>query len=135
MTAWMSQEDYDANAELVATEVNAILGAKGKSRRRFRVTALYERASGDLVAEVLRTSLGPVVVSYGGDMNSVVPGPYNPDQQLRGFRRDRGQRKIEPLTDDPKQVFILMGSSESHFLFGVHIHARWHPGDALVFGA
>lgn len=128
----MSQEVFDENRQQITTEVNTILAAKGKTRRRFRIIAIYEKATGDLVAEVFRTSLGPVVVSLAADAKSFVPN----FEEVVGFRQDRTQRDIEPLTGDPRQPFFFSARERKHhFLWATHILDRFSPGDLLTFSS
>ena len=52
--------------ERISGEVNTILAVKGITRQRFQISALYEEGSGELLAEVLRTTAGPVLVYRPG---------------------------------------------------------------------
>ena len=70
-----------------------ILAAKGSTRRRFRIVAVYERDTGDLLAEAVHTGVGPVVVIHYAD-SRVVP-LRAPNQRLHLKTRLRG-KSTEP---------------------------------------
>jgi hypothetical protein len=85
MTAAMTRVEFDANWTDIAAQLRA-MRASNASRRRFRVLAIYSEDSSELVCEVMRTSLGPVVC-FDSPM--------------------RGRPTVEPLTDDNRQMFWL----------------------------
>jgi hypothetical protein len=117
----MSHEVFDRNRSTVFTEIQIILAAKGKSRRRFRLMAVYEKKTGEMLAEVFRTSLGPAVVMTAADHGGV-------SQHVAGIRRD-----IAPLTGEPNQQFVMKCRSRMYALNGAHFNNRSYPSGELVF--
>ncbi|MDC8980513.1 hypothetical protein PR370_01870 [Mycobacterium marinum] len=106
---FMRQDVFDENWPTIATEVKTILATKGKTRKRFRIVAVYETINNELLIEVFRTSLGPVV-AYRAGWNS---GRWSWRQQgdlraaIMGVRQGRGDSKydVQPLTGHPQQFF------------------------------
>jgi hypothetical protein len=119
----MTWEVFEENRPAILAAVKALM-ANPKSRRRFRLAALYEKRTSDLVAEMFGTAHGPVVVwldaEYGGEST-----------HLAGVRLHG--RDIAPLTGDPAQRFTIRGKSRSYVVFGAHFATRTYPGDDLVF--
>jgi hypothetical protein len=87
----MSGETFIPNLSAIVTEVDKLI-ADPVDRQRVRLLAVYEHASGrqgELIAEVMQTTFGPVVVAR----TAVEDGAETIRQDSR--------RNIEPLTDDP----------------------------------
>jgi hypothetical protein len=135
----MTYDVFDENWSTIATEVKTILGAGGKTRRRFRVFrgAVYERKTGELLAELLRTSLGPVVVFRAGE-----PGDNHASQKgefLIGFRQARGVNglAVAPFTGIESQDYFDLvasgGGRGQYLLTGEWLVARTYPDNLLVF--
>jgi hypothetical protein len=137
----MSYEVFAENESQIVAEVSMIRSAKGKTRKRFRILAIYEQGSSSLLGEVLRTSFGPVVVyrtALGGESPPAGDGNY-----LLGYRQGRKYPGIAPLTGNPDQYFSMVaskgtapaeGSKMAHYpVTGAWISARSYPDDLLVF--
>jgi hypothetical protein len=128
----MTDAVFDENWPTIATEVKTILGAKGKTRRDFRIVAVYERKTGELLAELLRTSLGPVVVFRAGQWGARA----SQKGEIRvGFRQSRGVNglAVAPFTGIESQPYFVAGGIGQHLVTGQHIMARAYPDDLLVF--
>jgi hypothetical protein len=123
----MSQDVFDQNWSTIAVEVNTILAAKGKTRKRFRIVAVYEKSSGELLAEVLRTSFGPVVVYRAGAMGHGSirrdPGAELPSYII-GTRQGRGALKfdVQPFTGYANQYFMMTTRCPVPGLEGAKFH-------------
>lgn len=115
---------FNHNQPTITADVWMILAAKGKNRRRFRLAAVYEKKTGQLLAELVQTTCGPVVVmtdaEHGGG-----------SAHMDGVRR-RG-RDIAPFTGDPGQEFVIKVKSRLYMVTGADFIARAYPGGALVF--
>jgi hypothetical protein len=98
--AAMSQDEFDQNWSVIASDVASILAAEAKSRRRFRLIAVHEKVSGHLLAEVFQTTRGPVVVTNDAEHNSR-------ERIRRGARRD-----LTTFTGEPEQVFLIRGVAD-----------------------
>ena len=117
----MSDEVFRENASQIVAEVRTIRSAKGKTRRRFRIVAIYERSSGLLLGEVLRTSFGPVVVYR----TAVMAPAACRDMALVGYRQDRTCPGLEPFTGHPSQFFSMVSTKGNHYpATGADIIAR-----------
>jgi hypothetical protein len=120
----MSREAFDANRADIDTQISTILATQGKTRRRFRLRAIYERRSSELVAELFATTHGPVLVmldaEYGGASRHVAN-----DIRARG-------RDIAPLTGDPAQQFLVRARSRSYLVTGAHLAGGTYPDNLLV---
>lgn len=68
-------------------QIDAAVRALGSSRRRSTILSVYGDADDSLVAEVIRTTFGPVVVTY----------------------RNGYVRAVAPLTDDRAQTYAVDG--------------------------
>jgi hypothetical protein len=125
----MSWEMFKENESTIVAEVKMIMAVKGKSRKRFRIVALYEKSTGDLIAEVLRTSVGPVVVS-----RAVEPtlDPVNGAVVIPGFRLSQ-YHNIDPVTSDDQQFFSMKSRTIWYPLTGTWLRERRYPDDLLVF--
>ena len=127
----MTAEDFRRHDATVLADVCAILDGTTKIRKRLRLPdgAVYERDSGRLVAEILRTTVGPVVYHrFAAIEGSDLEQPERTD--LRTFRREHA---VAPLTGDPAQTFMLKGDQAVYVMFGANIAARSYPGNTLVF--
>ncbi|HSS24487.1 MAG TPA: hypothetical protein VLL82_08800 [Mycobacterium sp.] len=124
----MSLAEFEQNEPAILADVCAILTGKTKIRKQLRLVAVYERSTGKLVAEVLRTTKGPVVVHRVAAIETESGCP--PRVDIRGFRREHG---IAPLTGEPDQQFAIKGKSTVYIVIGRNFIARTYPDDALVF--
>lgn len=127
----MSFEEFDENETTIAVEVNTILAAKGKTRSRFRIVALYERETGDLLGEVLRTSIGPVLVCRGIDWTE--PHDAINGQVTIGYRTPDKYTNIVPVTGDDGQYFQIKSPLRWYHLNGDDFRSRTYPGDLIAF--
>jgi hypothetical protein len=59
----MSREEFNKNKRAILATINALM-TNPKSRRRFRILALYEETTGELLAEVFGTTHGLSTVSH-----------------------------------------------------------------------
>ena len=99
----MLESTFEHSTPAIFAEVEHIV-SDGQSRKTCRLAGL-RTDRGEMVAEIIRTSLGPVVV-YRSDT-----GEFNTqDDSYRPWRQDR-RRVIGPLTGDPDQTFDLMDKS------------------------
>ncbi|MGO9354119.1 MAG: hypothetical protein ACLP3C_26005 [Mycobacterium sp.] len=134
----MSTAVFEQNEPAILADVCAILAGKTKIRKQLRLVAVYERSTGQLVAEVLRTTKGPVVVhrvaaiqtDLGRSAEVVSESGRPAHVDIREFRREHG---IAPLTGEPDQEFPIKGKSAVYLVFGWNFIARTYPDDALVF--
>lgn len=126
-----SEDDFARNCPQIRSQVSAILAAKGKLRSDLQLLAVYEDASGELVAEVLRTSVGPVVVYRpGGDDMEVMWRADARDGSI--FRQSRGEPRIEPFTGDPEQHFQMQAHAQTYVVTGRNLLERTYPGGVLI---
>jgi hypothetical protein len=133
MTAeYMTIEAFERNRSTIDIEVQTILAAKKQTRRRFRSVAMYEKSSGELLAEVFTTSVGPVIVYRAPVVEA----------GLRGLRQDTKRRGIAPFTGSAGQWITLSSKGDggrgltfgsSYPVNGAHIITRNYPGDRIVF--
>ena len=72
-----------------------LLADHPKKRKAWRLLAVYEERTDQLVAEVMRTQYGPIVV-----MRIAV------DDGAEKIEQD-SKRNFEPLTGDPKQWWVM----------------------------
>ena len=109
---FMSQDVFDSNNEQIRIAVQLLL-AKPESRKKFQLAAVYEKSSGDLLAEVLPTALGPVVVyatsTMGNSLNQMMIGP----------RQIRSGRRIDPLLSDPRVGQVFWAASRSAAMYPI----------------
>jgi hypothetical protein len=95
----LSREEFDKNKQDILDALDALL-LNPKSRRRFRDLELYEKTTGELLAEVFHIRFGTVVVhrSYGR-VSLVGNAPF--------FRQGASQDDliVAPLTGDPLSAF------------------------------
>lgn len=107
---------YENKPEILAG-VNALM-AKSRSRKRFRLVAVYERGSGELLLEAFAVSRGPVVVYRTGSV-------YR-DGDAEFVRQDRGGAAVAVagLDNDPGQRFNLVSRRHSYAFFNRDVR-RW----------
>ncbi len=108
----MTLREFSENKRAILAAVNAVI-EKPKSRKRFRLLAVYERETGELLAEVFGTVHGPVVVFRSGTVHRGVEGDQDkPDPRAEFVRQDRGTANliVVPLAADPDQRFQLIAS-------------------------
>lgn len=131
MTDTMSVEVFRANEAAIAVEVTTILTAKGKSRSRFRIVALYERETGDLLGEVFRTTHGPVLIYRGIDWDE----PYDAvDGHVNiGYRTPTNYTGLDPMTGDAGQAFQIRSHLRRYHLRGDDFRTHTYPGDLIIF--
>lgn len=128
---FISREDFAKNCSQIRNQVTAILSAKAKLRSRLQLIAVHETRSGDLIAEVLQTAVGPVVVYHpGGDDMEVMWRSDARDGRI--YRRGRGEPRIEPFTGDPEQSFQIQGHTVTYTVTGRNLLDRSYPEDALI---
>jgi hypothetical protein len=124
----MSLDEFGQNEPAILADVCAILNGKTKIRKRLRIVAVYERSTGQLVAEVVHTSKGPVVVHRVAAIDTDSFPARRVD--VRGFRREHG---IAPFTGEPDQQFAIKGNEAVYVVTGRNFVTRTYPGGALVF--
>lgn len=107
MTGHMTEAEFDRHWPQIASDVRTIRAADNKSRNRFRVLALYEVKTAEMIAEVLHTHHGPVVVyrSHSHELSRSAGG-------FKAFQRQNGLT-VEPLTGDPDQTLHIWAGSGS----------------------
>lgn len=120
---FISREEYERHQSAIDTDVRLILSLKGKSRRRFRGAAVYDRATGDLLAESVRTTFGTVVVVHyaGGYRTHPLTGP---DDWFHLNTRS-GQPAL--------RFFAAAGDAGPYWVRGHHFITNTSPNRALVF--
>ena len=109
---------FGNNRPAILAAVNAVM-ERPKSRKRFRLLAVYERETGELLAEVFGTVHGPVVVFRSGTVHRGVFGDQDkPDARAEFVRQDRGDANliVAPLDNDPDQRFPLIASAGQYVL-------------------
>jgi hypothetical protein len=96
-----------------------LLTAKPKSRKGFRLLAVYERETGERLAEVFSTTHGPVVLFRTGSIHHGAEG-------AEFVRQDRGSADlaVAPLDNDPDQRFPLI-ASRGQYVFMNRDLRRW----------
>lgn len=119
MTDTMSLDEFGQNEPAILADVCAILNGKTKTRRKLRIVAVYERGTGRLVAEVLHTSQGPVVVHRVAAIETDAGRPRRVD--VRGFRREHA---VATFTGDPDQQFAIKGDAAVYVVTGRNFIAR-----------
>lgn len=103
----MSRETFEQHGDEIHTAVRLLL-ADSKRRKRFQLATVHERSSKELLAEVLDTSFGPVVV-YSTGIAATSRATSN--LPMIGTRQYRGNRAISPLTGDAGQTFDVVSRS------------------------
>jgi hypothetical protein len=99
---FMSGETFERNWPTIGLALE-VLADRPRSRRRARLLAVYDARS-TMIAEVLGTQYGPVVV-----MHTAVRDGVDRIQQDR-------KRGVEPLTGDPDQWFVVTTRHGQHVL-------------------
>ena len=101
----MSGDTFAQNLSAIITDVDKLITDE-TDRRRARLLAVYEHAAGhqgELIAEVLRTSHGPVVVAR-----------TTVEDSAENIRQD-SRRNVEPLTDDPGHFIDVVSRRRAQF--------------------
>lgn len=101
----MSRAVFDQHRRSIDVQISAML-AGSKSRKRFRLAALYEKKTGTLLAEVMETNHGPVV----------------------RYRDASNKPAVDPLTDDPQQEFAITGRTGRYTIQGAYFAAQISTG-------
>jgi hypothetical protein len=111
----MTREMFDQNAEEICTAVRFLL-ANPKRRKKFQLATVYEKRTNELLAEVLSTVFGPVVVYV------TAIGAHSRNTVMVGSRQHRRGRPIGPFTGEPHQIFDVMSrSNASYALLGADL--------------
>jgi hypothetical protein len=129
----MSWETFGENRPASVAEIRAML-ANPKSRKRFNLIELYEKETGELLAEVFRTSRGAVVV-YRGIEGWDQPFSIrdNPEDEARydSFRQLRGAPAVLPLTGDPEQLFSIAPRTAMPYVLPARDFCEGEGGSAV----
>jgi hypothetical protein len=125
-------ETFETEYSAIAIQVKAILSAKGKTRRRFRIVAVYEAATSEPVGEILRTTFGPVLVTRGADVD-MTRKVDNGTATVVGFRLARGEHRLAiwPFTGAAHEMYELRSHSKRYPISCESFVARNYHG--LVF--
>lgn len=124
-------DDFARHCTQIRREVGIVLAAKGKLRSRLQLIAVRQADTGELIAEVLRTTVGPVVVYRpGGDDMEVMWRADARDGSI--FRQSRGEPRIEPFTGDPEQHFQMQAHAQTYVVTGRNLLERTYPGGVLI---
>jgi hypothetical protein len=99
----MSQETFDEHKAAILDALDTLLD-NPKSRRRFRLLALYAKDTGELLAEVFRTNHGPLILHRSRGTANRGRKNYPFPRQGRGL----AELVVAPLTDNPDQRFSIM---------------------------
>ncbi len=131
----MSQQTFEENAVAIIAGVDALL-VKPKSRTRFRLAALYERDTGELLAEVFRTNYGPVVLVHNAPTVDAIRGrailPLNADQRF-GFAARRGGPGHIVHGTDLAWFCLIKDKQEEREAFVQHFKGGKNASGGLVF--
>jgi len=113
----MSYNTFDENREQIETDVRLLL-SDPKRRKLSRLAVLYENSTNELLAEVLSTDFGPVVVFWTsiGRWANQKPRESGQGEPLH-LRQYRKKRSVAPLAAESDQVFFVM--SRSNTLYSV----------------
>lgn len=122
-------ETFEAQWSTIATEVRTILAAKGPTLRRFRIMAVYERSTDELVGQILRTTLGPVVVAPLPEIDldrKVEKGTAI----VHDFRLARGKDRVGllPFTGSDLDMYPLRSHARRYPIFCKQFVSRDYPG-------
>lgn len=130
----MSLDAFRANEATILADVCAILNGELKVRKRLRLCrgAVYERGGDNrqLVAELLRTSKGPVVVYRRAAIEDSSNTGSETWVDIREFRREQA---VAPFTGDPDQRFAVKGERAIYLVLGANFIARAYPERQLIF--
>jgi hypothetical protein len=102
----MNLRTFYENKPAILADIRVLMD-NPKSRKRFRLLAVYARETGEPLAEVFSTNHGPVVVFRSGSRHHGAEG-------VEFVRQDRGSANlvVAPLDNDPDgQQFPLIASS------------------------
>jgi hypothetical protein len=108
MSEAMSQETFAKNNRAIRAGLAAVI-SNPKSRRRWRLLPVYEKDTGELLAEVFDTLYGPVIWhrSWGRVLSRT-------SHNTEFTRQGRSNVVVAPLTDDPDQRFRIVGRKGEH---------------------
>jgi hypothetical protein len=114
----MNWRTFGENKQAILAALNALM-ARPKSRKQFRLLAVYVRETGELLAEVFDTAHGPVIVFRSGRIHHGAEG-------FEFVRQDRGgaNMAVAPLDNDPDQRFPLIASSGQYVFINRDVR-RW----------
>ena len=112
----MSWLEFSANKGAILAASLALM-AKPQSRKRFRMLAVYEGGSSELLAEMFSTTHGPLVVYRSVDLDE-------PDAVFIRQGRGRAAMAVSPLDNDPDQRFVLV-SRRAEYIFMNRDFRRW----------
>jgi hypothetical protein len=110
----MDQDTFDQHRSDIMRTVDLLL-QRLESRRRFRLFAIYEQGTGQLLAEVIRTTHGPVVVSRALDGGRDIQ-PLSADLELEFVTR-RGRYRLlagdvlESINEGTRKATVRPGLS------------------------
>ena len=107
----MSREVFEQHRDEIDTAVKLLL-TNPKLRKKFQLALVYEKRTSELLAEVLFTSFGPVVVypigvGATGHNTAMLP--------TIGTRQYRGHRVVSPLTGDVHRYFDVVSRSNAAY--------------------
>jgi hypothetical protein len=114
----MSQETFTENRPAILVALQAVVN-NPKSRKRFRLLAVYERVTGELLAEVFGTIHGPVIIhrSWGTILS-------RSSHNTEFTRQGRSNIVVAPLTDNPNQKFHIVAHN-TRYTFRCEELRRW----------
>ena len=112
---YMSREVFGQHRDEITAAVKLLL-ADPKRRKRSQLATVHEKRSHELLAEVLKTSLG-LVVAYSAGVGTMAN--WTPRGQGQGvplhLRQHRQNRAIAPLTGEDSQVVSVMSRSNTEY--------------------
>jgi hypothetical protein len=114
----MNFRTFSENKQEILAALNVIMD-NPKSRNRFRLLAVYVRETGELLAEVFKTNLGPLLVGRSGTIHST--------GDVEFVRQDRGSANlvVGPLDSDPDGAWRFIGSSGGQVTLWNRDLRRW----------
>jgi hypothetical protein len=120
----LSWQVFGQNRDAITLLVSKMVSpaAAGYARKNLRLGAIYERSSGEIIAEVFRTPWGPVVVM-------ATAGAGDESEHVTDVGRGRD---VAPLTGEPDQQFLIRARSRSYMVTGDNLSRKFYQGDALV---
>ena len=111
----MSWDTFDHNGAQIETAVRLLL-VDPKRRRKRQLAAVYENRTHELLAEVLSTSFGPVVVYFSQVGAWANDKPRAPGKGVPLYlRQRRTSRPVAPLTGEADQLFRMMSRSNTSY--------------------
>lgn len=127
----MSHAVFTENEEAIFAQVRTILASKSEFRRKMRLLAIYEKGTNELVAEIFRTTFGPVVACRSIDWTEAQE-PINGQVRI-GYQTSASYNNVQPLTGDDADVYQLKSHAAWHHLSGQDLRCRTSPGDRLTY--